>query len=121
MCNCHEKKKHCCSCDKKKESRGVDMSLIQVITKRDFCEGGRVSKSVHIVKSGKYCLGANIPFAPVENKIAAIVIDADNVKLDLCGFVLEHVNQLSEITGIRVLTGHNNVTILGSDGKVTLL
>ena len=80
--------------------------------------GCKHDKTYRICKSGKYCLVENVSFKPGPYKTDAIVIDADDVVLDLCGFELRQGNEVTFCTGIRVKTGHKNVTILGSNGAV---
>ncbi len=107
MCQCKDTKK----CEK-------SCKAAYLISKKDFCSHGQLKKSFHITKSGKYALSKDISFVPDVTGKSAILIDADNVQLDLCGFTLRQGNDVLKTTGITVLTGHENVTILGSNGTV---
>ena len=103
-----------CHCKKKKKT------YIK-IRKEDFTdESNNQSKTVTINKPGFYCLMDDIAFNPKENNKQAIIIDSNYVVLTLNGHTLEQevTNVKTSIIGIKVLTGHTNITILGSNGLI---
>ncbi len=106
-------RKRCC-----KRQFCVNPKEVHYITTQDFCRERRLGKTYKIRKPGRYELAEDIKFNPCRNKRSAIVINSDNVILDLCGHTLSNVSKLSQITGITVLTGHENITILGSYGAI---
>lgn len=106
----------CRDCSKRYCNRKQKKKVIY-ITKKDFRECG-YDVTYRITSSGNYELAENIKFHPIYNKISAISIEAKNVTLDLCGHFLRNVSNLSQITGIVVKSGHENVTILGTYGSV---
>lgn len=96
-----------------------DCNTCYSISKKDFCQNHTLSRSFVISKPGKYCLVDSISWAPNAPQIidyyapiAAIVIDADNVVLDLCHNTLSQSNKVEAVVGIMVKTGHQNVTIV---------
>lgn len=100
-----------CKCShKSKKSRGKCKYLIH---KHHFCGG----KGVVLTQPGKYCLTSDVNFKPTQGT-DAILIATDNIVLDLCGHTLRQDNVVDGCAGIRVATGHKNVTILGSYGKI---
>ena len=87
------------------------------ICKEDF--GCHRNETYVIHKPGYYCLKQNITYySPLWERSQAIVIDSDDVVLDLCGHVLEQGNDVTFCIGVRVKTGHQNVTVLGSYGAI---
>lgn len=99
------------------ECKPAGCKACKTIYQRYFCDHHH-QKPLVIRKAGKYCLGENINYAPKHTQTAAIVIDADNVTLDLCGFELKQTNDTLQTIGILVKTGHENVSIIGSNGVV---
>lgn len=89
-----------------------------LISQEDF--GSNKSRTYKIKCPGTYLLSENVVFRPKENRVAAILIDSDNVILNLNGKKLKqsHHSKQSRVDGIVVKTGHSNVTILGSYGSV---
>ena len=104
-------RRHRCDKDKK-----VCKDKCKPITKRDF--GCHKNETFVIRKPGYYCLKEDICFRPTSLNTDAITIDSDDVVLDLCGHELKQSNDVQLVIGIHVLTGHRNVTILGSYGSV---
>lgn len=82
------------------------------ISKEDF--GSKDHHSYKITCPGNYKLCQNISFNPKKNETVAIIIDSNDVVLDLNGHVLKQSSRSdkSKITGILVVTGHKNVTVL---------
>lgn len=81
-------------------------------------EGGAFETTCTITESGWYELQEDIPFAPLASGTCALVIDSDNVVVDLCGKELSQDNNITSVIGIKVLSGHTNVTLLGSHGSI---
>lgn len=103
--------RHNCNCNKSKSRAKKECDY--VISKRDFRYNHEcsLSKSFIIDKPGKYCLQSDIKFDPKHNKSTAIVINSDDVVLDLCGKTLEHVNKLSQVTGVFIKAKKNRITV----------
>ncbi len=112
MAHHHENKNHKC---RKHKSKQCQKKI--TISRKDFCKNGTYSKTYKISKSGNYSLVNNIRFNPNSKNTTAILIDADNVMLDLCGYVIEQKNEniLTGITGIKI-AGRECVTIV--NGKI---
>lgn len=92
--------------------------MVTWIQKEDFedCKGDKTYK---IKCPGTYKLKENIYFSPKKNKVAAILIDSNDVILDLNGKFLKqskHCKHFSQVDGVVVKTGHRNVSI--SNGSV---
>lgn len=67
---------------------------------------------------GKYCLVEDIVHSPANAGDHAIVVDADDVTLDLCGHVLEQGNDVTSVIGVVLKAGRSNFTLLGSNGTI---
>lgn len=70
-----------------------------------------------ISKPGIYNFSHNLQFYPSSKKQSAIIIDSNNVVLDLNGFTLQHKNNIHQIIGIYVNSGHYNINII--NGSIT--
>ena len=89
------------------------------ICQSDF--GGSKDQCTYKIKCpGTYKLKENISFRSKKNKVAAILIDCDNVVLDLNSKVLKQSSKSdkTQISGVVIATGHRNVTILGNYGTI---
>lgn len=84
----------------------------KTIYERYFHDKKGHHRTLTIHKPGKYCLGENICFKASHKYTTAIVIDADNVSLDLCGFRLHQSNQQAGGVGIFVKAGRNFVSVV---------
>jgi parallel beta-helix repeat protein len=87
-----------------------DCNSCYVLTEKDFRSRSKVRNTVVISKPGKYCLGENIYFEPTK-PATAIIIDADNVKLDLCSNTLTLANGQPAVTAIEIVAGHKSITV----------
>lgn len=79
---------------------------------------GKYETTLTITEPGWYELQHNVSFEPLAKNSHAIVVASDDVIVDLCGKVLEQSNSTTSIIGIKVLSGHTNITILGSNGSI---
>ncbi len=92
--------------------RSVSCHSCYTLTEKDFRHNGRIDKTFVIDRPGKYCLGETIHWDPKCHDKAAIIIDACNVLLDLCGHELKQINCEHRAVGIHVKTGHDTVSII---------
>ncbi len=93
-----------------------------VINPEDFMdEDGNLTVTYVITEPGNYCLGADVAFAPADEFTPAIVILADNVRLDLRGYTLSQANDTPNAYGVQIGEGYNyndpndvldNITVL---------
>ena len=87
---------------------------------------GNLSQTFVITEPGKYCLGENIAFAPVDEFAPAINILSNDVKLDLCSNTLTQANLTPNAYGVQIGEGYfytdpnavlKNITI--TNGSIT--
>lgn len=70
------------------------------------------SRTFTIRESGRWILEEDTVYSPLHTGSAAISIEIDNVTIDLCKKTLSQGNNVDLTTGIRVLAGQKNVTII---------
>jgi parallel beta-helix repeat protein len=70
------------------------------------------SRTFTIRESGRWILEEDTVYSPLHTGSAAISIEIDNVTIDLCKKTLSQGNNVDLTTGIRILAGQKNVTII---------
>lgn len=100
---------HHCECDKR-DKKGC-VKCTKLVTKKDFCSHGKLSKTFVISKPGKYCLEKSIAYSPLIAGTSAIIIDSSDVVLDLCGNTLSQANVLESTIGILIKNGHEQIKV----------